>query len=277
MAEIRKLRVISVVAAISAAAVCSAAASDVSGRVRCDSTTLFCYMEGVALNGEIDDTTTAKLRRLLEEFDLRSLPSVDRGNTQIKLNSPGGSVVEAMAIGRLFRKYRMAALVEPGAICASSCVLIYAGAVVRLGYNKRALIGIHQPYFPVPSGQIDPEAVRNAYTSMLAAIRAYLSEMNVSPQLADEMLKTPPSGVRYLSGKEQEKFGLSVIDPIERETSSLKQAQELGLDRREYNRREALSVAKCPADSNFGNCYQTVMRSGDVPLLDLSQFGTPVE
>src|SRR5260370_41357509 len=100
---------------------------------------------------------------------------------------------------------------------------------------------------------------------MLTAIRMYLSEMNVAPQLADEMLKTPPSGVRYLSGKEQEKFGLSVIHPIERETSSLKQAQELGLDRPEYNRREALSVEKCPANAACGSCYESVMKSGDVP------------
>ena len=49
-------------------------------------------------------------------------------------------------------------------------------------------------------------------------IRAYLREMNVSERLADEMMKTPPSSVRYLIAEEQESFGLSVIDPIERET-----------------------------------------------------------
>jgi ATP-dependent protease ClpP protease subunit len=238
---------------------------------------MFCLLDGLALKGEIDDAATAQLRRLLEELDLRSLPGVDRGNTQIKLDSPGGSVVAAMTIGRLLRKYRMAAIVEPNTICASACVLVYAGAVVRLGYNKRALIGIHQPYFMVPSGRVEPEAVRNAYTTMLTSIRSYLAEMNVSQQLADEMLRTPPSSVRYLSAKEQERFGLSVIDPIELETTSLTEAQKLGLDRREYNRREALSIEKCPLDSDFRNCHATIMKSGDVPLLDFSAFGTPVE
>ncbi|WP_338833317.1 ATP-dependent Clp protease proteolytic subunit [Bradyrhizobium septentrionale] len=267
-----------IVAALLATAVCRVQAGDVSGRVECDKRTLFCYMQGVTITGEIDETTTAKLRRLLEELDLRSLPGPDdRGSTHVKLNSPGGSVAEAMAIGRLFRKYRMGAVVEPGALCASSCVLIYAGAVYRLGYNKKALIGIHQPYFPVPRGQISPEAVRNAYTAMLTNIRTYLTEMNVSPQLADEMLKTAPSDVRYLSAKEQEKFGLTIIDPIELETTSLQQAQELGISRREHIRREALSRSQCPADASFGDCYQQVMKTGSLPLVDLSRFGTPVD
>jgi hypothetical protein len=277
VAGMRSLRIFSIVTTILAATACNAEAGDVSGRVECDKVTLFCQLDGLALKGEIDDTSTAKLRRLLDELDLRSSSKFDRGNTQIKLDSPGGSVTAAIAIGKLLRKYRMAAVVEPNTICASACVLVYAGAVVRLGYNRKALIGIHQPYFMVPSERVEPAAVREAYTTMLTSIRGYLAEMNVSQQLADEMLRIPPSGVRYLSGKEQEKFGLSVIDPIELETTSLAEAQELGLDRREYNRREALAVEKCPRDAGFYNCHGTLMRTGNVPPLDLSQFGTLVE
>src|SRR5437588_1090585 len=123
VAGIEKLRGISIVAAVLAATACSAFAGEVSGRVECHKRTLFCIMQRVTISREIDGTTTAKLRRLLDEFDLRSLPGVDRGTTQVTLDSPGGSVEEAMAIGRLFRRYRMGAMVEPGAICLSSCVL----------------------------------------------------------------------------------------------------------------------------------------------------------
>lgn len=154
MAGIRQLRDMLIVAAVLATAVSTAQAGDVSGRVECDKRTLFCYMQGVKISGEIDGATTTKLRRLLEELDLRSLPGIDdRGTTQVKLNSPGGSVEEAMTIGRLFRRYRMGATVEPDAICLSSCVLIYAGAVNRLGYNKKALIGIHSHTFRCPAGR----------------------------------------------------------------------------------------------------------------------------
>jgi len=65
------------------------------------------------------------------------------------------------------------------------------------------------------------------------------------------MMKTPPSSVRYLTSEEQESFGLSVIDPRERETSALVGAQQLGLDRTEYNKREALSTEVCPLNSRF--------------------------
>jgi ATP-dependent protease ClpP protease subunit len=100
--------------------------------IECVKGTSFCLLNGLALRGEIDDEATAKLRRLLEELDRKSPPNVDRGNIQIKLDSPGGSVAAAMEIGRLMRKYRMAAAVMPNSICVSACVLIYAGAVARL-------------------------------------------------------------------------------------------------------------------------------------------------
>jgi hypothetical protein len=101
--------------------------------------------------------------------------------------------------------------------------------------------------------------------------------MNVYEQLADEMMKTPPSNIRYLSGKEQERFGLSLTDPIERETSALIDAQQLRLDRMEYNRREALTIKACPLDANFSYCHENIMHTGHSNPPDLSVFGKPVK
>jgi ATP-dependent protease ClpP protease subunit len=255
-------------------------AEGVTGRVDCNQTTKYCLIKGLTIKGEISDTTTAALSQLIETFGRQRDPNVqsnDLSGTTIKLDSPGGSVPAAMAIGRLLRMNRMTAYVKPHAFCLSSCVLIYAGAVARFGQNNLARIGIHQPYFPVPSQRVDADAVRKSYTAMLTNIRAYLREMNVSEQLADEMMKISPSSVRYLTADEQEKFGLSVIDPIERETSALEQAQNLGLDRLEYNRREALSMKLCPLDSSFGSCHDSIMKTGRSDLPDFSKYGTPVE
>jgi ATP-dependent protease ClpP protease subunit len=268
---------ISIVIAGLVATFSEALAGDLSGSVACDEPKTFCMLDGLGIKGEIDDAVATRLRRMLDEFDQKKTPLSDNLNNIITLDSPGGSVAAGIAIGKMLRKYRMVATVEPGAMCASSCVLIYAGAVVRRGYSKRAMIGIHQPFFQVPSGQVDPDTVRKAYTVMLASIRSYFSEMNVSPQLADEMLKTPAASVRYLSRKEQEGFGLSPVDPIERETISLTQAKELGLDRREYNRREALVIENCSRGPDFNSCHESILKSGKVPLPDLSRYGTPVE
>jgi hypothetical protein len=252
----------------------------VAGRVDCDQKTKFCLINGLTINGTIDDTTTAALSQLIETFGRQRDPKVqtaDLTGTTIKLDSPGGSVPAAMAIGRLLRMNRMKAFVDPYASCLSSCVLIYAGAVTRFGQNELARVGIHQPYFPVPSQQVDADTVRKSYVALLSNIRAYLREMNVSEHLADEMMKISPSNVRYLTADEQEQFGLSLIDPIERETSALEQAQKLGLDRFEYNRREALSMKLCPLDSSFGSCYRSIMKTGKSNLPDFSKYGTPLE
>jgi len=62
----------------------------------------------------------------------------------------------------------------------------YAGAAARFGYDRLARVGIHQPYFQVPSQKINADTVRKDYNTMLQDIRAYLREMNVSERLADE-------------------------------------------------------------------------------------------
>ena len=61
----------------------------------------------------------------------------------VVLNSPGGSVTDALAIGRLIREKKFATEVEAGKYCASSCPLVFAGGVERRAGDKAA-IGVHQ-------------------------------------------------------------------------------------------------------------------------------------
>lgn len=49
----------------------------------------------------------------------------------IVLHSPGGSVSDALAMGRLIRSRAFATEVENGRTCASSCPLVFAGGVER--------------------------------------------------------------------------------------------------------------------------------------------------
>jgi hypothetical protein len=108
-------------------------------------------------------------------------------------------------------------------------------------------------------------------------MRSYLREMNVSEQLADEMLKTRSSDIRYLTPDEQDQFGLDTFDPVEREVRDVEHAQKLGLDRCEYNSRDALVLKVCPLDSGYANCYEEVYKTGRAPeVLKPSQYGTPV-
>jgi hypothetical protein len=60
----------------------------------------------------------------------------------VVLNSPGGSVTDALAMGRLIRERKFATEVEAGKYCASSCPLVFAGGVERRA-GDRATIGVH--------------------------------------------------------------------------------------------------------------------------------------
>jgi hypothetical protein len=146
---------------------------------------------------------------------------------------------------------------------------------VREGHFGK--IGIHQPYFEVPRQAVQPDTIKDSYAIMLRYMRSYLREMNVSEQLADEMLKTRSSDIRYLTPDEQDQFGLDTFDPVEREVRDAEHAQKLGLDRREYNRRDALVLKVCPLDSSYANCYEEVYKTGKEPEpLKPSQYGIPV-
>lgn len=255
------------------------AASGVSGEVKCSS---FCFITNFQINGSINAETSAQFSGLIDEARRRGREQgkeVLLEKTGVSLNSPGGTISAAVAIGRLMRKERFIADIAKGAECNSACVLIYAGAVVRYGHYNAGKVGIHQPYFQVPKSPIEADEVRRRYASMLYDLRAYLKEMNVSEQLADEMLKTSPENIRYLTSKDQNRFGLTIFDPVDEEISALTEAQRLGINRREYSRRKTLAGKRCVnLDLGFVNneCYNEIMSTGIAPEpADLSSFGTP--
>jgi hypothetical protein len=61
----------------------------------------------------------------------------------VVLNSPGGSVNDALTMGRLIRERKFATEVEAGKYCASSCPLVFAGGIERRA-GERAMIGVHR-------------------------------------------------------------------------------------------------------------------------------------
>ena len=62
----------------------------------------------------------------------------------VELNSPGGDVVEALAIGRTLYQHSAFTMVRPGRECVSACVFILAAGAVRSPLTS-ASIGVHKP------------------------------------------------------------------------------------------------------------------------------------
>ena len=137
------------------------------------------------------------------------------------LNSAGGSVDEALKIGRLFRENLI--LTEapfpdgrgdpilfsssaPGGnlcndedcVCASACALIWFGGVGRIG-----TVGLHRPRNSAPAfRQLSPADASSEYRQTLGDIVAYLDEMEVPKPIIQSMTATSSGDIRWVSDED---------------------------------------------------------------------------
>lgn len=130
----------------------------------------------------------------------------------VVLDSPGGSVVDALAIGSLIHEKGLATKVAAGSLCASSCPIVFASGAERIA-SPQAAIGVHQIYAAALSG--DPQsALRVAGTAMsdaqstTAEIISHLSKTGVDPALWLHALQTPPDRLYYFNPEEMTRLKL---------------------------------------------------------------------
>jgi len=152
----------------------------------------------LAATGSIDVGSSA---RLAAELDARG-----EYVQTVSLNSPGGSLEDAMAMARMIRERDLATLVPDGALCASSCPLVFAGGTTRTVGDKAA-IGLHQFYAGTSSLPAPEQAMSDAQVTA-ARISRYLSEMGVEPAMWLHALDTPPRALYYLSSEEMAEYKL---------------------------------------------------------------------
>jgi hypothetical protein len=108
----------------------------------------------------------------------------------VVLNSPGGSVADALAMGRLIRERKFATVVEAGKYCASSCPLVFAGGVERRA-GDRATIGVHQVAALRSAANGPPRDEMNVAQNISARCQRYLADMGVSLQVWVHAMETP--------------------------------------------------------------------------------------
>lgn len=122
------------------------------------------------------------------------------------LNSPGGALEDAMAMAKLVRERGIATEVRDGALCASSCPLLFAGGKSRIA-GEKAAIGVHQFYAAVSSDVAREQVMADAQATT-ARISRHLANMGVDPALWLHALDTPPRALYYLSAKELVEYRL---------------------------------------------------------------------
>jgi hypothetical protein len=175
----------------------TAVAPGYAGRVASDDRWLI-YLEGF-----IDSGATARLERMLDGEQIRS--------AVVYFDSPGGHVVEAMALGRLLRERRYvtsvgaraadAALPRPGR-CYSACPIAYAGGVHR-SLATGSVLGVHRARNSVPVP--DEAAFQGLVTRQ---VKDYLAAMGVSPEFVTLMSGVPNDTIRDLTADEDVRLGL---------------------------------------------------------------------
>ena len=115
--------------------------------------------------------------------DRRLIDLLSGWQGDVSLNTGGGDVQAAMAIGRELRNAERAVIVLPGATCASACVFVLAGAPTRVIFG---IVAIHRPFIP-DDNSADPAEQKLRYKILGSSVRAYLSEMNRSEEHTSEL------------------------------------------------------------------------------------------
>jgi hypothetical protein len=107
----------------------------------------------------------------------------------VVLNSPGGSVSDALTMGRLIREKKISTEVEAGKYCASSCPLVFAGGVERRAGDKAA-IGVHQ-VAAIGSASAAPRDEMDVAQRISARCQRYLGDMGINLQVWVHAMETP--------------------------------------------------------------------------------------
>jgi hypothetical protein len=182
------------------------------------------------------------------EIDKETLTSIDERIRKGRfssygvafLNSPGGDVVAALAIGRIFRRLHVSTYVLKGTECTSSCVFLLVGSVYRVVDGR---VGLHRPYYASPI--TDYSKAAGSVREMERTVQEYFDEMDVPRTIYDRMRQIAPENVEYVDARNFKSLGIPEIDPSQDQLMRSLHAKKLGLTMSEYTRRATVVAQEC--------------------------------
>jgi len=123
------------------------------------------------------------------------------------LHSTGGSVQDALAIGKRLREGEANTTVTAGKVCLSACPYIFAAGTDRHAH-KDAYIGVHQHYFGENIALPAFLAVEDIQRGQ-GEVMGYLDDMGIDLRLMQPALITPPEDIYILTPDELTKYNLA--------------------------------------------------------------------
>jgi hypothetical protein len=157
----------------------------------------------IYLDGPIDPGATARVVNLVLAERI--------SRATVFLNSPGGSLVTAMQLGRVLREHAFDARVgtrttnaaqATAGTCHSACPFVLAGGI-RRSLEMGSAIGLHRAENRVPVG--DGDAFQQVVRTQVVE---YLAEMGVRAEVADIMAAIPHDRIRDLTVDEALRLNL---------------------------------------------------------------------
>ena len=163
--------------------------------------------------------------------------SIDRWRNQdlygvsvICLDSPGGSIAEALKLADVLRNEAIGTRLEAGTRCESACALLFmAGSFYahESGLYKwrimhpTARLGFHAPSLQVRDGQYSAETVTRSYALAMETLARTIEDLmqnrgfedgeHLKPSLMAAMLRTPPDQMFYIETADQAgRWGIKV-------------------------------------------------------------------
>ncbi len=124
----------------------------------------------------------------------------EEGLSRVRLNSPGGSVSDALEIGRGLRAAGLETVMGAEDVCFSACPYVLAGGTVRR-VHADAQVGMHQHYFGKSTVLPAFLAVEDIQRGQ-GAVMTYLDAMGIDTLVMRHALATPPDEIYVLLADE---------------------------------------------------------------------------
>lgn len=151
------------------------------------------------LEGDIAQGDAPRIQKLIEE-------AIPRPETLI-LQSPGGVVSEALALGRFIRQDGINTRMLSGEFCYSACPYILVSGVTRT-IEDGAQVGVHQHYFGESTLLPASFAVEDIQAGQ-GEVMIYLDEMGIDPLVMVHALTTPPEEIYVLLPEQLQDYGIA--------------------------------------------------------------------
>lgn len=160
------------------------------------------------LSGEIMDGDADRLAA-----QMARIPFGPGSVARVILSSPGGSLVDGLAIGRAIAALPTTVTTDVGAgetrvsDCASACVFAFLGGHYR-SIRPGSRLGVHQFYPTDDTGMTGAEGVQVGQV-LSAEIVAFLAEMRVDPGFYTLMTQPLPEDILWVSAEDLDRFGVT--------------------------------------------------------------------